>query len=107
MAEEERDFVKLDLGPLLALKHPHVQLMVHDDQRTNLEAYAAKVLAGKLWAIAPSSDGRELNGGWPDPDAAKYIDGVGMHWCVPKLPKLGSAGAHALLLLQVRFCGRP
>jgi glucosylceramidase len=60
LPEEERDFVKLDLGPALKQYNPDVKLMVHDDQRTHLPDYVETIMS--------------------DPDARKYVDGIGMHW---------------------------
>ncbi|XP_065174654.1 lysosomal acid glucosylceramidase-like isoform X2 [Sycon ciliatum] len=60
-AETERDFVKTDLGPTLAAHgHQDVKLMILDDQRIFLPGFAKTVLS--------------------DPDAAKYVSGVAVHW---------------------------
>merc|ERR1712196_421322 len=59
-AEMERDFVKNHLGPTLAREHKSVALMIHDDQRNALPDFAKTVL--------------------DDPEAAKYVAGMGVHW---------------------------
>ncbi|GMF66258.1 unnamed protein product [Phytophthora lilii] len=35
-AEEERDFIKLNLGPLMAKNHPEVKIMANDDQKPGI-----------------------------------------------------------------------
>jgi len=57
-AEDQRDFIKTDLGP--ALEGSGVKLMILDDQRSHLPHWADTVLA--------------------DEAAAKYVDGIGVHW---------------------------
>lgn len=57
-AAQQRDFIKIDLGP--ALEGSGVKLMILDDQRSHLPGWASTIL----------SDG----------DAAKYVDGIGVHW---------------------------
>nr|XP_037268266.1 lysosomal acid glucosylceramidase-like [Rhipicephalus microplus] len=62
-AKSQRDFVKLDLGPALAEAGYGVdklQLMILDDSRLVLPHWANVVLG--------------------DPDAAKYVGGVAVHW---------------------------
>ena len=59
-AEQQRDFVKRDLGPALRSKHPECKLLILDDQRSHLPKWADTVLA--------------------DPQAAQYVDGIGIHW---------------------------
>uniref|UniRef100_L7M0C6 Glucosylceramidase n=1 Tax=Rhipicephalus pulchellus TaxID=72859 RepID=L7M0C6_RHIPC len=61
--QTERDFIKLDLGPELrkAGYGPNrLKLMILDDNRTLLQYWAKVVL--------------------DDPEAAKYISGVAIHW---------------------------
>ncbi|TMW62443.1 hypothetical protein Poli38472_005061 [Pythium oligandrum] len=58
-AEEERDFIKKDLGPLLKERFPDIKLISHDDQKPDLIDRLAVV---------------------KDDEARKYIDGVGVHW---------------------------
>ncbi|XP_054252903.1 lysosomal acid glucosylceramidase-like [Indicator indicator] len=59
--EHQRDFIARDLGPTLAnSSHPHVQLIILDDQRVMLPYWAQVVLK--------------------DPVAASYISGIGIHW---------------------------
>jgi len=59
-AASERDFIKLDLGPALKSAHPDVKLMMLDDQFLEMPGWVETVMA--------------------DPEAAKYVDGVGFHW---------------------------
>ena len=60
-AEMERDFVKMDLGPALEQceQCKNLKLMILDDQRLFLPTWVEKVLN--------------------DPDAAKYVSGIGIH----------------------------
>ncbi|CAI5736794.1 unnamed protein product [Hyaloperonospora brassicae] len=57
--EEERDFIKLDLGPLMAKNHPGLKIIANDDQKSGL-----------LDRSAP----------FGDPESKKYISGVAFHW---------------------------
>ncbi len=62
-AEEERDFVRDQLGPALhAAGLGHVKVVVHDHNRDELLQRAATIYA--------------------DPEAAKYVWGAGFHWYV-------------------------
>ncbi|GMF30511.1 unnamed protein product [Phytophthora lilii] len=58
-AEQERDFVKLDLGPMMARNHPNLKIIAGDDQKS-----------GILDRLAL----------FEDADALKYISGLGVHW---------------------------
>ncbi|KAL4150904.1 hypothetical protein PRNP1_010299 [Phytophthora ramorum] len=58
-AEQQRDFAKLDLGPLMAKTHPDLKIIAGDDQKS-----------GILDELAP----------FEDVDAMKYISGLGVHW---------------------------
>eukprot|EP00164_Ancoracysta_twista_P004549 GFYU01006135.1.p1 GENE.GFYU01006135.1~~GFYU01006135.1.p1 ORF type:complete len:534 (-),score=199.34 GFYU01006135.1:26-1627(-) len=58
--EEERDFIKKDLGPILRADHPDLKIIMMDDQRSHLPKWIDGVLS--------------------DPEAAQYVDGVGVHW---------------------------
>ncbi|POM58843.1 Glycoside hydrolase family 30 protein beta-glucosidase/xylosidase [Phytophthora palmivora] len=58
-AAEERDFVKLDLGPRMATDHPDLKIIAGDDQKS-----------GILDRLAP----------FEDADSLKYISGLGVHW---------------------------
>nr|XP_039266841.1 lysosomal acid glucosylceramidase-like [Styela clava] len=59
--EQQKDFVKTDLGPMLEKKgYGNIKLMIHDDQRVFLPAWPKEVLS--------------------DPSAAKYVSGIGVHW---------------------------
>jgi glucosylceramidase len=58
---QQRDFVKLDLGPALhSSGHGDIKLMMLDDQRLLLVAWSQIVLS--------------------DPEANKYISGIAVHW---------------------------
>ncbi|XP_007525464.1 lysosomal acid glucosylceramidase isoform X1 [Erinaceus europaeus] len=59
--EHQRDFISRDLGPALAnSSHRDVRLLMLDDQRLLLPHWAQVVLA--------------------DPEAAKYVYGIAVHW---------------------------
>ncbi|NP_001039886.1 glucosylceramidase [Bos indicus x Bos taurus] len=59
--EHQRDFIARDLGPILANStHRDVRLLMLDDQRLLLPRWAQVVLA--------------------DPEAAKYVHGIAVHW---------------------------
>ncbi|EPY90027.1 glucosylceramidase precursor [Camelus ferus] len=59
--EHQRDFIARDLGPILANStHRDVRLLILDDQRLLLPHWAQVVLT--------------------DPEAAKYIHGIAVHW---------------------------
>ncbi|KAG6602764.1 putative glucosylceramidase 3 [Phytophthora cinnamomi] len=70
--EQERDFVKLDLGPMMAKNHPDLKIIAGDDQKS-----------GILDRLAP----------FEDADALKYISGLGVHWYRDLDFFLASAGA--------------
>lgn len=60
-AEEQRDWVAMDLGPAVtASAHPHTHILILDDNRLLLP-YWAKVVLG-------------------DAEAGRYIHGVAVHW---------------------------
>ena len=61
-SQMERDFVKLDLGPALqgSAITKDLKVMILDDQRVFLPTWVENVLS--------------------DPDAAKYVSGIGVHW---------------------------
>ncbi|MFH5835036.1 glycoside hydrolase family 30 beta sandwich domain-containing protein [Proteiniclasticum sp. C24MP] len=61
-AEEERDFVKHHLGPVLRSSHPDTKIIVWDHNRDVLVERGAVVLS--------------------DQEAAQYVWGVGNHWYV-------------------------
>eukprot|EP00794_Sanderia_malayensis_P010154 gene10154-11191_t len=61
LPEDERDFIKKDLGPTLAANgYKDIKLMMLDDQRLFLKVWADTILG--------------------DPDAKKYVSGIGLHW---------------------------
>ncbi|GMF47568.1 unnamed protein product [Phytophthora fragariaefolia] len=57
--EEERDFIKFDLGPIMAKNHPDVKIIANDDQKPSI-----------LTRLEPLED----------PDSLQYISGVAVHW---------------------------
>ncbi|KAE9551948.1 hypothetical protein FO519_004849 [Halicephalobus sp. NKZ332] len=61
-AEMERDFVKMNLGPLLRSNNitKDLVIMIHDDQRTTIRDFSKIVLA--------------------DPDTSKYVGGIAVHY---------------------------
>ncbi|SFO01097.1 glycoside hydrolase family 30 protein [Proteiniclasticum ruminis] len=61
-AEEERDFIKNHLGPVLKEAHPNTEIIVWDHNRDVLVERGSVVLSDK--------------------EAAKYVWGVGNHWYV-------------------------
>lgn len=64
--QTQRDFVAKDLGPALeAAGFGHVKLMIFDDQRELLPYWTEVVLS--------------------DPEAAKYVSGVAIHWYIDLL----------------------
>ncbi|KAG7396699.1 hypothetical protein PHYBOEH_001928 [Phytophthora boehmeriae] len=58
-AEEERDFIKLDLGPLMAKNYPELKIIAGDDQKPGIFDRAAP---------------------FEDPETKKFISGLGVHW---------------------------
>ncbi len=63
--EMERDFIKEDLGPVLSSRgHADVKIIMLDDQRPFLTSWADTILS--------------------DPEAAKYVAGIGVHWYMDK-----------------------
>lgn len=59
-AAMQRDWLARDLGPIMRAEQPQTKLLMLDDQRTHLPKWADVVLA--------------------DDAAAKYVDGIGVHW---------------------------
>uniref|UniRef100_H2YMC4 Glucosylceramidase n=1 Tax=Ciona savignyi TaxID=51511 RepID=H2YMC4_CIOSA len=60
-AEQQRDFIKTDLGPTLHSRgHGDVQVIIGDDQRLVFPEWAHTVLN--------------------DQEAAQYVSGIGVHW---------------------------
>ncbi|GAB9476488.1 hypothetical protein Gpo141_00013553 [Globisporangium polare] len=57
--EEERDFLKKDLGPLFKKNHPEVKIIIMDDQKDEILTWNASLV---------------------DPDAKQYVSGIGVHW---------------------------
>lgn len=55
----ERDFIKLNLGPLMKTNHPSLKIITMDDNKGNLNSRRAP---------------------YADADSLKYISGVGVHW---------------------------
>ncbi|XP_063002222.1 lysosomal acid glucosylceramidase-like [Elgaria multicarinata webbii] len=61
-AEQQRDFIALDLGPALANSlHKDIRLIILDDNRIHLPQWAKVVLS-------------------EDSQARRYIHGIGLHW---------------------------
>ncbi|ETP39302.1 hypothetical protein F442_13226 [Phytophthora nicotianae P10297] len=58
-AKEERDFIKLHLGPLMAENHPELKLMANDDQKTGIQSRSTP---------------------FDDPESRKYLSGLAFHW---------------------------
>ncbi|EDO38810.1 predicted protein [Nematostella vectensis] len=59
--QQERDFIKEDLGPALSQEgHGNVQIIMLDDQRLFLDNWVDVILG--------------------DPEAAKFVSGIGLHW---------------------------
>jgi glucosylceramidase len=58
--EEERDFVKNYLGPMLEDTYPGINIIMLDDDKEHLLRWTKVVLS--------------------DPAASKYIQGIGFHW---------------------------
>ncbi|OWZ21918.1 Glycoside hydrolase [Phytophthora megakarya] len=56
---EERDFIKLNLGPMLAKNHPDLKIIANDDQKPSI-----------LTRLEPLED----------PESLQYISGVAVHW---------------------------
>jgi glucosylceramidase len=56
---EERDFIKFNLGPMMAKNHPDVKIIANDDQKPSI-----------LTRLEPLDD----------PEALQYISGVAVHW---------------------------
>ncbi|RLN26771.1 hypothetical protein BBJ28_00023922 [Nothophytophthora sp. Chile5] len=55
----ERDFIKLDLGPMMKENHPDLKIIMMDDQKDLLLDWDAALL---------------------DEEAAQYVSGAGVHW---------------------------
>jgi glucosylceramidase len=58
-----RDFIKVHLGPTLRREHPSLKLLGFDHNKDAVARWA-RVL-------------------YSDPEAAQFVDGLGVHWCVP------------------------
>uniref|UniRef100_A0A7E4UQN8 Glucosylceramidase n=1 Tax=Panagrellus redivivus TaxID=6233 RepID=A0A7E4UQN8_PANRE len=61
-AQQEAAFLKNNLGPLLKNSSitKDIKIMIHDDQRDAIFNYSNTIIS--------------------DPDAAKYVDGIAVHW---------------------------
>ncbi|CAL8109725.1 unnamed protein product [Orchesella dallaii] len=65
-SSEQRDWIKNNLGPTLAnSSHSDVKIIMLDDQRIQILNWTRTVLS--------------------DPDAEKYVSGIGLHWYVDAL----------------------
>ncbi|TYZ64426.1 hypothetical protein PybrP1_009690 [[Pythium] brassicae (nom. inval.)] len=58
-AEEERDFIKKNLGPIMKQNHPDVKIIIMDDQKDEILKWNASLV---------------------DPEARQYVSGIGVHW---------------------------
>ncbi|CAG7833437.1 unnamed protein product [Allacma fusca] len=59
--EEQRDFIKINLGPSIETSdHKDTKIIIVDDQRAFIVSWSNTILN--------------------DPDAAKYVSGIGVHW---------------------------
>jgi glucosylceramidase len=58
-SHEERDFIKKELGPKMKQDHPDLKIIAMDDQKDQL---------------------RKWKDTFADPEARKYVSGVGVHW---------------------------
>eukprot|EP01089_Gocevia_fonbrunei_P014072 TRINITY_DN3774_c0_g1_i5.p1 TRINITY_DN3774_c0_g1~~TRINITY_DN3774_c0_g1_i5.p1 ORF type:complete len:494 (-),score=93.93 TRINITY_DN3774_c0_g1_i5:77-1558(-) len=58
--EQERDFLKYYLGPLLQQYYPDLKIMIYDHNTDHVYKWASTILS--------------------DPEAAKYVDGIAFHW---------------------------
>eukprot|EP01065_Artemidia_motanka_P033548 TRINITY_DN40543_c0_g1_i1.p1 TRINITY_DN40543_c0_g1~~TRINITY_DN40543_c0_g1_i1.p1 ORF type:complete len:529 (+),score=174.18 TRINITY_DN40543_c0_g1_i1:61-1587(+) len=59
-ADEERDFIRDQLGPMLKKQHPSVKLLAYDHNKDNIVKWANTILG--------------------DNATAPYVDGVAFHW---------------------------
>ncbi|KAG7379404.1 hypothetical protein PHYPSEUDO_008666 [Phytophthora pseudosyringae] len=57
--EQERDFIKLNLGPTMAKNHPELKIMAHDEQKPDI-----------MGRLEP----------FDDPESKKYLSGLAFHW---------------------------
>lgn len=58
--EYMRDFIKKYLGPILSTYHPELKVMIWDHNRDHVFEWAKTIFG--------------------DPDASKYVHGIGFHW---------------------------
>lgn len=65
--EQQRDFIKDHLGPVLKKDHPHLQLIIFDHNRDFVQDWAETIL---------------------NSDAAQYVAGTGVHWYEGNSPSL-------------------
>lgn len=57
--EEERDFLKNNLGPIMKKNHPDLKIIILDDQKDETVRW---------------------NASFADPEAKQYVSGIGVHW---------------------------
>ncbi|KAF1331136.1 putative glycosyl hydrolase family 30 protein, partial [Globisporangium splendens] len=57
--EEERDFLKNHLGPIMKQNHPDLKIIILDDQKDETVRW---------------------NASFADPEARQYVSGIGVHW---------------------------
>ncbi|XP_040546696.1 lysosomal acid glucosylceramidase-like isoform X3 [Gallus gallus] len=89
-AEQQRDFVVRDLGPVLQRSPHSARLLIMDDQRIHLPGWARAVLGNAT--------------------AARYVAGIGVHWYLDSVvpARCSLAATHRLfphhLLLYTEAC---
>jgi glucosylceramidase len=58
--EQQKNFLKNYLGPIMRREHPRVKIMIFDHNRDHVRMWAKDILS--------------------DPDAAQYVSGTAFHW---------------------------
>jgi glucosylceramidase len=58
--ENERDFIKNFLGPIMSVDHPNLTIMIWDHNKDRVVPWVKTIFS--------------------DPEAAKYVKGTGIHW---------------------------
>jgi len=58
--EDQRDFIKNYLGPIMSKNHPNLSIMIYDHNKDNIVPWVKTV--------------------YSDPEASKYIKGTAFHW---------------------------
>jgi len=60
--ENQRDFIKKYLGPVMRRDHPNVKIMIFDHNKDNVVTWVKTIMS--------------------DPEAAQYVSGTAFHWYV-------------------------